>query len=367
MASCDGASHGRVGDPEISAFAALGYGDASSMLVVNETPCAVAVVPNAEDGEVMTVLFVMATTCQIDAAGMSFAAEQRPIIMKAGPEGVDDVQFLRHGVSLTVSGFVYPPHGPAPRARARLVVGDWERTIEAFGPRVWRRGVAGLTPSDPEPMERTPMRWEMAYGGAVFVPTTTMNIEGEKTIVPEHEATYPYNFDGLGFFMLAEQAVGEGLPRLEDPDALIARWDDRPEPVCFAPYPLWGGLRVGAVFDAEKRRVDLARSNRVTGRACPRLTFERIEAGTTVTVEGMRADGEPLSFEVIPPPATVEVRVGDTATVLTPVLDCIDVDAEAGVVRFVHRHLVQYGLVQHEERTARVLPSDGLRVLDKSA
>jgi hypothetical protein len=268
-------------------------------------------------------------------------------------------------VSVTVSGFVYPKKPPAPRARARLAVGDWERSIDALGPRVWQRGVTGLTPSEPQPTERTPMTWEHAYGGSVFVPSKLLDIDGETTIVPEHEATYPYNFDGVGFHMQAEESVGEPLPRLEDPDALIARWDDRPEPVCFAPYPLWGGLRVGTVFDATAKKVDLSRTNRLTGRACPRLTFESIVAGTPIVVEGMCSDGAHLAFEVLDAPAVIEVRVGDTETTLTPVLDCIDIDAEARTVRFVHRHLVQYGLVQHEERIARVVPTDVLGQLEK--
>jgi len=76
------------------------------------------------------------------------------------------------------------------------------RAVAAIGDRSWRSGA----PSAPEPFERLPLRWELAFGG------------------PKH-GTNPV---GVGL-------DGKRLPNLEDPDQLICGERDRPSPACFAP------------------------------------------------------------------------------------------------------------------------------------
>src|SRR5438045_3472020 len=93
------------------------------------------------------------------------------------------------------------------------------------------------------------MTWENAFGGAVLQPTRVhKNAAGEDAILPEHPETFPDNFDGKDFYTEAGGAAGELLPQIEDPDHLIEHWDDRPEPVCFAPCPMHSGLRARFVL-----------------------------------------------------------------------------------------------------------------------
>ena len=260
---------------------------------------------------------------------------------------------------MCASGFVYPDGGePGPRGLAKLVVGSAERGVVAFGPRVWQEGALGLTPTTPLPFEVVEMSWQNAYGGRILEPTTTLKVDGEEAIFPEHEAAYPLNTDGTGFYTTRSQALEHALPSLEHPDHLIQSWDDRPEPVCLAPYPLWGGMRAANVLDEADKRVDLGRLGRVTTRSAPRTTFDDIPYGTRVAVEGMRPRGETLAFEVPPHPGVFEVLVGDRSERVEPRLDSIDIDTQAAEVRFVYRATYRYPLIAHETRSARCEPSD---------
>ncbi|MBW2527609.1 MAG: DUF2169 domain-containing protein [Deltaproteobacteria bacterium] len=336
------------------------------MKLINDTPCPAAFVPNAEELDTVVGLFLLALTCRIEEEALVPAADQQPLLLDTDERfEPGDAQFLRRGVSVTASGFVYPRSGPAPSATASLAVGDATRRVEAIGPRVWhRRGASGtLSPTSPRPFSRIEMRWEHAYGGLVPEPAKIIEVDGEATIVPEHPTAYPQNLDGMGFFLRAEQAIDQPLPLLEDPDQLIERWDDRPLPTCLAPCPLWCGVRAQGFIDPEDDKVDLDRLDLLTGRACPRQVFEEVPAGTMIRLEGMRPQGERLSFPVPAAPCTVDVEIGEEQQRVGMLLDAIDIDAEKARVRFVFRRLFRYGLVQHQLRSARFVPTDALRAL----
>jgi len=242
------------------------------MKLINDTPCPAAFIPNAEERDTVVGLFLLALTCRIEDEVLVPAAEQRPLLLDTDERfEAGDAQFLRRGVSVTASGFVYPSRAKAASAVASLAVGDSTRRVQAIGPRIWQPGVVPgtLSPTSPRPFSRIEMSWEHAYGGLVREPARVIDVDGEANIVPEHDNAYPFNVDGTGFFMRADQALDQRLPSLEDPDHLIKRWDDRPMPVCLAPCALWSGLRAQGLFDPEDDKVDLGRLDRLTGRACP--------------------------------------------------------------------------------------------------
>src|SRR6185295_6896186 len=99
------------------------------------------------------------------------------------------------------------------------------------------------------------------------------------------EAVYPFNLEGTGYYLDRDEARDQPLPQLEHPEQLVERWDDRPEPACFAPYPLYGGLR-GATVVRDKE-IDLTRVGRLPSRSAPRTTFDRLEPGTRIAIDGM--------------------------------------------------------------------------------
>ena len=333
------------------------------MLLINRTPLHVATVPNADDDDGIVALLLVAATFDVGKDQLRFSEEQRPLLLVPEPPVVGDGFLTKAGASVCATGNVYAANGSAVRADATLLVGDELRTVAAIGPRTWRELTGGhLSPTHPAPFERVAMSWENAYGGAVLQPTRLLKVPGgEEAIVPEHPEAFGENSDGKGFYTEPAAAIDSPLPELEDPAHLVEKWDDRPDPVCFAPYPMYGALR--ARFIVDKEVVDLTRHPHVLGRAAPFTTFEKLPAGTRIALTGMRPGGEALSFEVPPPPVTADVKVGPRHRRLDLYVDAIDIDAEAAQVRIVYRALFSYPLVRYEQRTVHVLPSSDLEKL----
>jgi hypothetical protein len=333
------------------------------MLLLNETPLPVAVVPNADDDDRIVALLIVAATFDLGKGRLRFSEAQRPLLLVAEPPEIGDGYLTKAGTSVCATGFVYPPGAEAARADARLFVGDEHFGVTAFGQRVWREGAGGvLVPTAPLPFDRVAMTWENAFGGAVIQPTRIQKMPGgEEAILPEHPEAFIENADGKGFYPAQLDAIDQVLPQLEDPDRLIERWDDRPDPACLAPYPMHGGLR--ARFVVEDDVVDFTRHPFVLSRAAPRTTFGEIAFETRIGLFGMRPAGESLVFQVPPPPVTADVTIGPHQRRLALYVDAIDIDAEAANVRIVYRALFSYPLVRHEERSLLVLPSSSLEKL----
>lgn len=336
------------------------------MRFVNHTPLPSALVPCAEGGDDLTALVLACVTYQVtpvaegktrSGSGLRLAYEQRPLergSMRLEPG--DDV-FVREGVSVTASGFVYAPAEKAARADATLSVGPEIRRVRAFGPRVWREGMFGsLSPTSPRPFDRVPMTWEAAYGGTLVRKTSFVERDGRMCLVPEYITAYPYNADGVGFYLERGDALEKPLPQLEHPDLPLVSWDDKPQPVCFAPYPMNGGMRTMVLDEGDK--VNLNRLGKLTCRAAPWLIFSAIEPGTNIVLTGMRPRGETLAFVVPEVPIRVRALLGRALFRMKPRLDALEIDAEGARVRIVYRCPFKFGLVQHERREVVVEPSE---------
>jgi hypothetical protein len=315
------------------------------MRFVNYTPLPSALVPCAESGDDLTALVLAGVTFALTpipegktttSQPLRLAYAQRPLERgQARIEPADDI-FIREGVSVTASGFVYAPSGKATKADAAINVGSETRRVRAFGPRVWREGVFGaLSPTAPLPFDRVPMVWEAAYGGMLLRKTSMIERDGRQWLVPEFTTAYPHNADGLGFYLERHEAIEKPLPQLEYPDMPIKNWDDKPHPVCFAPYPMNGGMRPMVLNEGDK--VNLNRMGRLTCRAAPWLIFQAIDAGTNIVLTGMRPKGETLAFTVPEVPVRVRAILGRALFQLKPRLDTIEIDAEAAEVRMVYR------------------------------
>lgn len=334
------------------------------MRFVNHTPLPSALVPCAEGGDDLTALVLACVTFAITPVAegktpqpLRLSYLQRPLERgTARVEPADDL-FVREGASVTATGFVYAPGEKATKADATLRVGSETRTVRAFGPRVWREGMFGaLTSTPPLAFDRVPMAWEAAYGGTLVRKTSFVEREGRMCLVPEYTTAYPYNADGVGFYLERQDAIEKPLPQLEHPELPIKNWDDKPHPVGFAPYPMNGGMRTMVLNEGDK--VNLNRMGKLTCRAAPWLIFAAIEPRTNIVLTGMRPRGEVLAFSVPEVPIRVRAILGRAMFHLKPRLDALEIDAEAAQVRIVYRCPFKFGLVQHERREVFVEPTE---------
>jgi hypothetical protein len=164
----------------------------------------------------------------------------------------------------------------------------------------------------------------------------------------------------MGFYLDGEHAIEHALPMLEDPEHRIEKVADWPEPRCFAPYPLWGGLRAQLIMKEDGTTIDRSALGRLTSRAAPRLTFDALPAGTPVRIDGMRPDGGSIAFEIPDAPIAVLAEIGPDRAEVRPILDSIHVDAERSRVRFVFRAPFAYDLVRRERREVTIESTESL-------
>lgn len=330
------------------------------MHLVNDTPLPAVLIRNAEASDYITALLVACATFTIGEEGLSLSEQQKPVVVQHPGGLAGDAHFEKSGASVCATGHVYAPRGEARSADATLLVGEQTLRVRAFGVRVWQESLLGdrLTPTSPLPFQRVPMTWEKAYGGAVKRSASVIVMEGEEVIVPPHEEAFALNQIGTGYYPDRKLAVDQPLPQLEDPEQLIQSPKDHPEPVCFAPYSLGGGLR--ASFIMKDGVPDPTLAGRMFSRAAPRNTFAELRPGTRIELSGMRPGGELLAFELPAPPCAAEVHLEGRVAPVAFRVDALDIDAEAASVRVVYRARFRYGLVQLERRHVRLFPADAL-------
>jgi hypothetical protein len=331
------------------------------MRFVNETPLHAAMIPNAEEDDRMLVLFLCAITYRISPrGGLTVAPRQRPLALQQQDRHPNDAMFTKTAASVCATGYVYADGSGARQALARLCVGAAEHAVIAFGARVWQPSTrsGGLSPSRPRRFDRVAMTWTHAFGGMVEEPACVRAIDGESIYFPRQWVGFPMNYEGTGYYANAREARYQPLPQLEHVAQRIQRWDDRPEPACFAPYPLWGGLRSEFVWRGGE--LQISGMGKLPSRAAPRTTFDSIAPGSLVALTGMRPNGEALAWRLPEAPASVAVSQGSTMQRLGLEVDAIDIDAEASEARVVYRGKLTYDLIRFQLRSARLEPTAAL-------
>jgi uncharacterized protein YjbI with pentapeptide repeats len=125
-----------------------------------------------------------------------------------------DFAHYKPRADLLLVGKCHPPGGqPAAYCPVTFRVGNQERTIYAFGDRLWDSASSRMP--DPAPFTEMDLTWERAFGGAGFA----ANPAGR----------------GLGSRDNDEVAPARALPNLEDPNQRISSIADTPIPAGFGP------------------------------------------------------------------------------------------------------------------------------------
>lgn len=245
---------------------------------------------------------------------------------------VGDELFYRGGVDVFAFGAARAPNGRAvPRVDVRIEVGEhFSASVAVFGDRVWERRGGTLVASAPVPFVEGPLTIARAFGGTS---------EWDSLCIP-----YQDNPDGIGYYLELAQAQGRPLPNVEDPGALVARWDDRPEPVGVAPAPPMFGPRLRRTLDVDEasgtlRRIDPAFFNA----AFPALVVPRdvLTHGAWIRVSGMTTDW-PLVICLPPAELRARLRFGDVVSDAELLVDQIGVEVDAQRAFITYRYPFRY-------------------------
>ncbi|MCO8121108.1 DUF2169 domain-containing protein [Stieleria sp. TO1_6] len=150
---------------------------------------------------------------------------------KSSLASTGEITLSKPYTDIVLCGSAYAPQGAAKEMLVSLRVGEFEKSIRVFGDRVWKEGVFGCKPSDPETFETLPLVFERAFGGTDTQPRDPDQIDFVARnpigagLVPKNSRTRPTEIR---------------LPNLESDQQLIRSTSDRPEPACFAPIaPHW--------------------------------------------------------------------------------------------------------------------------------
>lgn len=218
--------------------------------VVNHTPFMASLSVFPDPAGVETAYAVIKATFNFGAEGPVPAKPQVPLLaadvfwgdpVSSSLRAAGEFALLKPGTDVLLIGRAIAPSPGTRVADVSLRVGALTRTVRVFGDRHWQKSGGSWRPSAPEPWDRMPLRWELAYGGIGLA-------DGDQ--VPDHE---PCNPVGRGFVARSQAPTdGQPLPNLEDPASPLQSPHDRPTPACFAPIaPTWQPRRVLAgTYDA---------------------------------------------------------------------------------------------------------------------
>jgi hypothetical protein len=309
------------------------------MQLQNETPYPAKLVRMTVDDDRLAASVALRVTYEW-ANGRFVPAEEQDWVLSAAPwdtpYGVmpGDELFYRDGVDVFILGAARPPRGEtASVLDVQVRLGEWSHSIRVFGNRIWQRGVAGLVPSPPAPISSVALSLENAFGGQ-------MTWDG---------LTIPYgqNPRGKGFYADAASAIGQPLPNIEDPAALITKWDDQPGPVGIGICPPDFAGRMLAMTDMEAQQFNF--SARFYNAAFPAMIAPRAAPGDILSVRGISAAPE---FHIALPEQTFQVTLTFDDEVIERVLqiDQVGLEFQRGRMFISYRYPFRYVVIPRQQR-----------------
>lgn len=213
-----------------------------------------------------------------------------------GLRAAGELTLCKPATDIVVLGAAVAPREGQVAMPVSLHVGPVRSTLLVSGRRHWqRRGLAWM-PSEPEPFDRVPLRWELAFGGF------ERRADGE----PAREFE-PRNLVGCGFIGRGESGFEDRpLPQIEHPDDRLEAPRQRIAPAGWAPIPpAWSPRReYGGSYDAawqQQRAPFLPKDfdERFLQTAPPALVAPGwLTGGEPVRLAGCRPRGQVLAFDL---------------------------------------------------------------------
>lgn len=301
------------------------------------------------DEEMMGASLAARVSYTMQGGVLKLAAEQTwpvspgPWACAYGPMDPDEI-FYRGGADIFIFGHARAA-GKKPIESMDVVVrvGDrFEHRVRVFGDRTWIARDGKLAISEPVRFIEMPLTLDRAYGG--------------KDVWDQLEQPFVPNPAGRGYAMDEGSARGKALPNIENPSALITKWDDRPDPVGTGAPGMMFGPRVvqNVVFD-EKTHAIMELKPRLFNAAFPGMIVPRLMPGERLTIEGVRHEGD-VSFKLPEAPVFVRFTKGEKVHEMTPLIDQVGIEPDKGVVFITWRQPFRYSFIPEQRRAIELLP-----------
>jgi hypothetical protein len=212
---------------------------------------------------------------------------------------------------------------PCARMKVSMSVGPTRREIQVTGDRRWEKQHFRRRPGDPELFTVMPLTWERAFGGTCAVEIDRGSFVDLSDVrnpagrgwdpAPDAEALAKQLKSPKGYPQFDPTRL---LPNVERPDALVAAWEDAPEPACWAPVPTTSSIHAGRLIQDGPDGPQIGPG--VYHRAHPDWVLPRVpEASAVIELRGVTERGL-WSFPL--PRLSVEVDLHTAGATRTIVL-----------------------------------------------
>jgi hypothetical protein len=294
---------------------------------------------------------VVRSTFSLRDGGLQLDTEA-PVPVAATPVKIGECEldgekpFLRNGVDLFIFGRAYATDNePTEQLVVEIEIGSgFKRQILVTGNRIWEKSWKGVVPGKAEPFVVMPLTYAGAYGGKAMGETLPME--------------YPHNPVGKGFYLEEDEAIGQPLPNLEDPNYPIKKWNDQPEPVGVEPYSSTWGLRM--INSIELDDQDPPKMKRIKpeyfNNAHPNMIiYSPVNSGDQIRVSHLTSDGD-LQFEIPDIMMHVHVQLEDRHFLFPLQMESIGIKGDEQQVFFTSRAAFKYDVIPLERRMVTVYP-----------
>ena len=219
--------------------------------VDNRTPFNAALAVFADQHGVETAYLAVKAAFIVTPEGLVPTAKPVPLLPgdvfwgepdQTGLRAAGELTLCKPATDIVVLGSAVALEDGVRSMQVSLSLGPVNSRMLVFGPRRWQRQGQKWKPTEPEPFQRVPLRWELAFGGF-----------GRAAPGDEPREFEPRNPVGRGFFGRQESDFADRpLPQIEHPEHRLETPGDRPPPVGWAPIPpFWSPRREYAgTYDA---------------------------------------------------------------------------------------------------------------------
>lgn len=287
------------------------------MDVVNTSPVVAdaLLIQNPELGNWILLVTAKATFC-VEEDGSVALDRENPLPLLLNDEetelGIlprDNLPRWDDVFEVALLGKARAPEGkPVYQMDVSFSVGKERRVLRVFGDRAWSGKGAEAQITRPQPFTEMPLTYERAFGG-----TCEVLIDKESTLdIADPNNPVGRGLDpGAGVKQLSELLnPPKGypqydelrlLPNVENPRALVTKWEDAPTPASFATVPLSTALHMNRAVDYNSDQDPPYEDSPFTPatfhRAHPDCIIRLPEAGADVRLTGVTPNGV-LNFKL---------------------------------------------------------------------
>ncbi|MBS1929197.1 MAG: DUF2169 domain-containing protein [Chitinophagaceae bacterium] len=252
-----------------------------------------------------------------------------------------DYVYRRGAVDILVMGNAKAPNNsPVPYMEVEVHFNKKRiHRIAIFGNRKWEKTIFGTAISTPEPFTEMPLILENAFGGMA-------DWDGVKL-------PFQNNPSGKGYYFSKEDSLNNPLPNIEDPNCLIKKWSDQPDPtgVCSTPQLSELHARNNVSFDDQGKVTKY--DPKFYNTAFPAMLVDKVIPGDTLDITGM--GDQAFSFRIPSCELVMKVSMNERFKEWPMYIEQVGLIVDEQKAFITYRYPINYIVTPMETRTCEII------------